>query len=237
MACARRWIVAICAAAATLLAATATETARGAVDVRCDAYEVSARIAGKAVCLGEGSACRARDRQRYLRYGFVCRTGVLLFDWRPLRRPLRIPTLPAGSDCPATPARSSVDGRFPQYLFGPGPAYPTLDGSSERAAIGLTWSATDSPYLGWAGTKVLWAVPRYVGAVLIRGRQLDGPNEVGFDVGPRWTRSVHAKIELVGPEHDLHPAATFVREPGCYAYQVDTFRSSYLIVFEAEFAA
>ena len=80
-------------------------------------------------------------------------------------------------------------------------------------------------------------MPRYVGAVLIRGRQLDGPNEVGFDVGPRWTRSVHAKIELVGPEHDLHPAATFVREPGCYAYQVDTFRSSYLIVFEAEFAA
>jgi hypothetical protein len=33
----------------------------------------------------------------------------------------------------------------------------------------------------------------------------------------------------------LHPAATFVRTPGCYAYQVDTLRSSYLIVFEARF--
>jgi hypothetical protein len=86
---------------------------------------------------------------------------------------------------------------------------------------------------GWAGTKVLWAVPRFEGAVLIRGRQLDGPNEVGFDLGPRWTRTVLSEIRLVGPTYDLRPAATFVRSPGCYAYQVDTLRSSYLIVFEA----
>lgn len=99
----------------------------------------------------------------------------------------------------------------------------------------MTWAPTDPPYLGWAGTKVLWRVPRYAGAVLIRGRQLDGPNAVGFDTGPNWTRRVHPEIKLVGPEDDLHPAATFVPAPGCYAYQVDTFKSSYLIVFEATF--
>ena len=63
----------------------------------------------------------------------------------------------------------------------------------------------------------------------------DGPHEVGFDLGPNWTRRVHPEIKLVGPEEDLHPAATFVAAPGCYAYQVDTFRTSYLIVFDATF--
>lgn len=116
--------------------------------------------------------------------------------------------------------------------FGPGPAYPTLGGSSVGAAIGLVWPPTEPPYLGWAGTKVLWTVPSYTGAVLIRGRQVDGPGELGFDLGPRWTNTVLPELRLVG-RSDLRPAATFVRSPGCYAYQVDTFRSSYLIVFEA----
>jgi hypothetical protein len=99
----------------------------------------------------------------------------------------------------------------------------------------LVWppGAEHEPYEGWAGTKALWTVPRYSGPVLIRGRQLDGPNTLGFDLGPGWTQSVHPEIRLIGPDQTLHPAATFVRSPGCYAYQVDTTRSSYLIVFEA----
>jgi hypothetical protein len=234
-------IATICVAAAALVAAAAiAATVAGpgssAEAARCDTLTVPARIAGKVVCLSVGDTCRGRHRARYLRYGFRCRAGSLEYDWRPLRRPLRVPSLAAGTACPASPARPNGDGtRFPSISFGPGPAYPTLGGSSGRASIRLTWSPTDPPYLGWAGTKVLWGVPRYAGAVLIRGRQLDGPNEVGFDLGPQWTHRVHPEIRLVGPEYDLHPAATFVRAPGCYAYQVDTFRSSYLIVFQAHF--
>jgi hypothetical protein len=230
-------IVAICFAAAALVAATAAETGNSGQAARCGSLAVPARIGGKVVCLSFGSTCRARHQARYRKFGFRCLGGYLDYDWRPLRRPLRVPTLAAGAACPASAARSSGDGTgFPNYFFGPGPAYPTLGANSGRASVGLTWSPTDPPYLGWAGTKVLWAVPRYAGAVLIRGRQLDGSSDVGFDLGPRWTRSVHPEIRLVGPEQDLHPAATFVRAPGCYAYQVDTFRSSYLIVFEAYFA-
>jgi hypothetical protein len=80
---------------------------------------------------------------------------------------------------------------------------------------------------------VLWTTPRYTGAVLIRGRQLDGPSPIEFDVGPGWTDRVHRKLRLVGPEAVLHPAATFTRMPGCYAYQVDALRSSYHITFNA----
>jgi hypothetical protein len=227
-------IVTICVAAAALIAATAAETGSSGQAARCGSLAVPARIAGKVACLSYGSTCRARHQARYLKFGFRCLGGSLDYDWRPLRRPLRVPTLLAGAACPASPARGNGGG-FPGYLFGPGPAYPTLTATSGRASVGLTWSPTEPPYLGWAGTKVLWAVPRYAGAVLIRGRQLDGASSVGFDVGPNWTRRVHAEIRLVGPEQDFHPAATFVRAPGCYAYQVDTFRSSYLIVFEASF--
>jgi len=39
--------------------------------------------------------------------------------------------------------------------------------------------------------------------------------------------------DSVGPQTDLHPAATFLRAPGCYAYQVDGRGFSYLIVFTA----
>jgi hypothetical protein len=37
-------------------------------------------------------------------------------------------------------------------------------------------------------------------------------------------------------KYGLRPAARFVRTPDCYAYQVDTLRSSYLIAFEARLA-
>jgi hypothetical protein len=105
---------------------------------------------------------------------------------------------------------------------------------SGGAALALTWTPTDgTAYDGWWGTKVLWSIPRYYGAVLIRGGQLDGTNTLGFDIGPQWTRRVLPELRFTGPEFGLHPAATFLRAPGCYAYQVDTFRSSYLIVFDA----
>ena len=47
----------------------------------------------------------------------------------------------------------------------------------------------------------------------------------------KLARSDH-EVELTGPEADFHPAATYARAPGCYAYQLDTLRSSSLIIFE-----
>ena len=155
------------------------------------------------------------------------------YEFRPLYRPLRIPTIAPGAPCPASSSRSTLRHGITFPAFGPGPAFPTLEKRSGRAAVGMVWEPTNETRPGWAGTKVLWAVPRYDGAVLIRGRQLDGPNRVGFDLGPSWTRTVLRELRLVGPTYDLRPAATFVQAPGCYAYQVDTLRSSYRIVFEA----
>jgi hypothetical protein len=109
-----------------------------------------------------------------------------------------------------------------------------LSAASGSATLGLTWTpADDDSYAGWWGTKVLWTVPRYYGAVLIRGGQVDGTYAIGFDIGPQWKRRVLPELRFTGPEDGLHPAATFVRAPGCYAYQFDTLKASYLIVFDA----
>jgi hypothetical protein len=97
----------------------------------------------------------------------------------------------------------------------------------------FVWSPTEAPYRGWYGTKALWTIPRYTGAVLVRGRQLDGDSSLGFDRGPGWSNRIHKGLRLGGPEIGLHPAATFVHGPGCFAYQVDVLHASYLIVFRA----
>jgi len=96
---------------------------------------------------------------------------------------------------------------------------------------------------GVGGTKAIWGISiRYPGAVLVRGRQLDGPNEVRFENGsPGFTdeKRLHpdADLRLVGPKPHGDPATTRLRAPGCYAYQVDGRGFSYLVVFEARVRA
>lgn len=205
----------------------------------CPAHSIRAVVRGRVACLSPGNFCRSRNRRAYRRYGFVCSNGQLVYDWARLaRRPLHIPTLAPGSDCPATQAsgtlgeRGSAATQAPAY--GPGPAYAGLGGTTAGAGLTFVWQPTDQPYVGWYGTKALWTIPRYTGAVLVRGRQLDGDSSLGFDRGPTWSNRVHPSLRLSGPEAGLHPAATFVRGPGCFAYQVDVLHASYLIVFKAE---
>ena len=79
---------------------------------------------------------------------------------------------------------------------------------------------------------------RYASRALVRGRQLDGPNEVRFVHGyPGFTAE-----KILNPVPELRiegsdtPSLTRVRAPGCYAYQVDGRTFSYLVVFEARLA-
>ena len=181
--------------------------------------------------------CRSRWNAQYHRYLFDCHQGYLVYWWRGLlQRPLRVPTLAAGSPCPSSGQDGTLGDRGIVELqglpvFGPGPAYPTLGSEGGRAFLSY---AVGWGYDGWDGTKVLWAVPRYVGPYVVRGRQLDGPGELRFDQGPNWSNMLHAELRLVGPYADLNPAATFLKSPGCYAYQVDGRGFSYMIVFTAQ---
>jgi hypothetical protein len=197
---------------------------------------VAAVVAGRHACLQRGMACRTRFNGAYHRYLFHCSSGYLVYWWTGLlRRPLRVPAVAAGSPCPATEQNGTLGDRgnvdVPTLpAFGPGPAYPALSSDGGRAALHYLrgWG-----YEGWDGTKLLWTVPGYVGPYIVRGRQLDGAGELRFDQGPSWSNKLHRELRLDGPYPRLNPAATFLRNPGCYAYQVDGRGFSYLIVFEA----
>jgi len=198
---------------------------------RCGYGALRVVISGHYRCLGRGVACRAKLNAAYHRYLFDCHQGYLVYWWRGLlQRTIRVPTLAPGSRCPATEATGSL-GEYGGSRFGPGPAYPTLSARDGHASLAylVGWG-----YDGWDGTKVLWTVPRYNGPYIVRGRQLDGTGELRFDQGPTWTNKLHEELRLVGPYAGLNPAATFLRAPGCYAYQVDGRGFSYLIVFEAQ---
>jgi hypothetical protein len=226
------WLLPVATSAAALVLLTAPAGAGRSAS--CSDRFVSAVVAGKHRCLQWQMACRSRWNADYHRYLFDCHQGYLVYWWRGLlRRPLHIPAFTAGEPCPASEPRGSLDA-YGGTRFGPGPAYPTLglrDGHASLTYL-LGWG-----YEGWDGTKVLWTVPTYRGPYIVRGRQLDGPGELRFDQGPQWSNKLHRELRLVGPYGLLNPAATFLRMPGCYAYQVDGRGFSYTIVFEAHPAA
>jgi hypothetical protein len=152
--------------------------------------------------------------------------------WHRLQRPMKVPSVADGAACPTSAANGSLSRiGFTGIAWGPGPAYPVL--APDRPVLRyLDPIPPQSLIFGsaWFGNKVLWAVDRasYRGPILIRGRQLDGPNKVRF--GPA---SVPAPELRLRPTGTGYPSFTRVRAPGCYAYQVDGLGFSYTIVFEA----
>jgi hypothetical protein len=224
-----RWLV----LAALFAAIAAAPGAGGSETIRCGKWAVPARIAGMAVCLRDERRCNAGLAAQYRRYGFNClRYQGLVTRWDFLRsRPLTDLQVAPGEPCPVT----TETGRVGQYeALGPGPAYPM--GTS--AVIRMRMPPPEGWGSEWSGTKRVWLLDsRYAGRALIRGRQLDGPNEVRFVLGiPGFTPE-----KLLNPVRGQRivgtsPSLTRLRAPGCYAYQVDTRTRSYLVVFEARLA-
>jgi hypothetical protein len=158
--------------------------------------------------------------------------------WAALRRPLRVQTLAPGARCPATPARArNLDhGRIGDGV-GTGPVYPFLGGFS-----------SDGRHAAWIASKTLWAWPpalkTRVTLVLVRGRRLDRPGVMKFQLGPNWdTTPLTSELridttEMVGSFGGSAWGATvtelFVRTPGCYELQLDTTRGSQRIVMDAK---
>jgi hypothetical protein len=150
-------------------------------------------------------------------------------DWAVLRqRPLKLPAMTA-QGCPVD-AIHDVSG-WP--VLGPGPFYPV--GLAPDAVLHYGKFPDGGP---WEGDKVLWiAPPDFMGRALIRGGQLDGPNEVRFEEGANPDTEMRLDTTLYPQPGQWYnrPSYTRVRgSPGCYAYQVDGLDFSYTIVFRAE---
>ncbi len=162
------------------------------------------------------------------------------WTWRSLHRPLHIPHLAPGAPCPLTP-KTKVDlGAAGKWtLPGRGPAYPNLGDGAQTLEFVYPPEPQQTDFYGsgWSGNKVLWWVSgRYHGPVLIRGRQLDGPHLLRFEVGtppPAEMRIRPGRGLRSSKGARDRPSYTRVQAAGCYGYQVDGIGFSRVIVFRA----
>ena len=95
----------------------------------------------------------------------------------------------------------------------------------------------------WYGEKVFWfALPSYRGRFLIRGRQLDGPNPVGFDGGRRPHDELRVEpydsVGWTGQPYRSRgiPSSVRILATGCYAFQIDGTTFSRIVVVSADVA-
>lgn len=144
------------------------------------------------------------------------------------RRPLVAPPVGPGDPCPVTVIHGHQPGP------GAGPLHPQVipprRALSEFGKIG-----------GWYGTKVYWVVsPDYPGPALIRGRQLDGTQEVRFGEVAQPARELVFSSTLTEHPDGLPdgwralPSETLVRVPGCFAWQVDGLDFQEIVVFKVD---
>jgi hypothetical protein len=151
---------------------------------------------------------------------------------RPLNLPYVLPTVP----CPANKA-GTVNPNV-GLVLGDGPVYPI--GFDANGVYNFNSASQDS---GWYILKVLWTVDpaRYSGPILVRGHQLDGPNEVRFGLGanPAVELQLDPKSSTVGAASDPNnwpnwPTNMRLRAPGCYAFQVDGTNFTTVLTFRAD---
>jgi len=171
--------------------------------------------------------------------GGASAAGKPHWTWRSLHRPLHVPRIAPGSPCPVSKPDPRGDlsrfGAFVGQAWGTGPAYPVLNFDRERPLLLFRDAPSPNdawPASQWRGQKVMWVVaPRYGKRVLVRGRQLDGSNELRFDGG------VVPAPELRLGGDPSQASSTRLQAPGCYGYQIDGAGFSRVIVFEARAVA
>ena len=117
-------------------------------------------------------------------------------------------------------------------------ARPRVPGTRDPP-VGQLTAAADAQYGGpWYGVKVFWyALPRYRGPALVRGRQLDGSGTLGFNgkAVPHRELRIHRGESVSWPgrvpgSRGL-PSEVRVLQPGCYGVQIDGTSFSRVVVF------
>jgi hypothetical protein len=142
-------------------------------------------------------------------------------------RPLSLPSMAPGAACPATPAVTITPG--------PGAGFTGTTTAQRAGHVALTFAgphvqlrSSDRTPAGWYAVKAVWVVDgTYRGPFLIRGGRIDRPGPMRFRFDP-MTPQQH---ELLADRMTAPPGATalwrsvptvtYVRGPGCYAYQID----------------
>jgi hypothetical protein len=94
----------------------------------------------------------------------------------------------------------------------------------------------DTEPAGWYGFKTLWFTePSYQGPARIRGTRIDAPGAMAFGERPDLAELIIPPGPTLNGRDGWReaPGGTYVKGPGCYAWQVDGVGFSDIIVFRA----
>lgn len=153
-----------------------------------------------------------------------------------LKKPLALPSIAPGQPCPVKAAKFVKTQGFSGNALGSGPVRPLFFERGFDAIRGIDFTASGERD-GWFSEKTLWfADPSYQGPLRIRGARIDAAGPVAFGY-------IHNLAELIFPDgptlnesddgYREAPVATWLKTPGCYAWQVDGLGFSNIIVFRA----
>lgn len=163
-----------------------------------------------------------------------------------------IPQVSPTTSCPITRGHDLETHAFGGFALGSGPAFPII--AENRDANGIYHFGSVQPTDdGWWPLKTLWALsPTVEPPFLVRVARLDGDRGVGVEGGSPAGSSIatgigtgpfdlysaeifNESINVDDVDHwPSYPGGTFVKQQGCYAFQVDGRGFSYTLVFRAD---
>ncbi|MGH2470888.1 MAG: hypothetical protein ACRDG6_00585 [Candidatus Limnocylindria bacterium] len=140
--------------------------------------------------------------------------------------PVDLPLLGHGAACPKSTAAQLSP--FTGPLAGPGPVY--------AAGNTIFYSRLDD---GTLIAKVAWiSRPDYTGPALIRGRRIDGADQVRFDPDRGTVTDLrfeyHTGVRAAGSDDGWRflPSTVLIGAPGCYGFQIDGLDWSVTIIMD-----
>lgn len=177
----------------------------------------------------------------YLGVGAATSTGL---SRSLLARPLRFPMLGPGNRCPVTAGRPTNNPYFAGGMFGRGPVRVSIGNVGNLARGQLELGTTSTPR--WHALETIWfAEPGYNGPFLVRAARLGKPGPIEVQPGSTGQSPGSGPLFVpAGPTinsfpepgpgvyhgYRTVPGSTWVKSPGCYAWQVDGRGFSNVIV-------
>lgn len=149
-----------------------------------------------------------------------------------LMRPLHFPVLGPGQRCPATHGDRVDSPDFVGIALGNGPVRVRIDNVGDLRDGVADLGGTTVP--GWFALKTHWiSVPAYQGPFLVRAERLDRPGPVSLGATPPQGAPLVVPPGPTlngGPGWREVPYFTWMKAPGCYAWQIDGMKFSEIVV-------
>jgi hypothetical protein len=160
-----------------------------------------------------------------------------------LARPLHVPSLGAGGRCPVSVGAPGGTKYFGGDVFGRGPVRVAIDNRGDVAKGRIDLGTSTAP--GWYALETIWyALPSYKGPFVVRATRIGSRGSIEVVPGANGHEPGAGPLVVsAGPTMNTYagyrtqPGSTWVKGPGCYAWQVDGSSFSNVIVVDLVFGS